>query len=128
MTLGENLKNIMKEKGLTVRKLADQLHMSPSYLSDIRNDRQDPSLSKLKEIANALDVDVYDLLKTYRINEDEKNYISEDNYNNMYFTQDEMEFIKMYRELPENIKAEIRGEIKGIIRVCKNKNNIKRDA
>jgi len=30
MTLGENLKNIMKEKGLTVRKLADQLHMSPS--------------------------------------------------------------------------------------------------
>lgn len=66
MTLGEKLKELRKEKGLSLRELAKQIgNISASYLSDIENDRYDPSLKKLKSIAQALNVPTAYLLDIY---------------------------------------------------------------
>ena len=120
MSLGENIKRLRKEKGITAKKLAEQAGLSVGYLSDIERDKQDPSLRKLRDIAEALGTTTSFLLKKYREHQEEleiKNY-----------TQNEKELIDLYRQLPEEIKAEIRGEIKGILRTVKQQSAIKRDA
>ena len=114
MTLGKNISKLMKEKGYTVRNFAKRINMSPSYLSDIRNDRQDPSLKKLKDIAEALNADVYELLKTYRIDMDEKSGVKEEDYT-YYYTNKEKELIGKYRKLDERQKAKLEGIIEGML-------------
>ena len=114
MTLGKNISKLMKEKGYTVRNFAKRINMSPSYLSDIRNDRQDPSLKKLKDIAEALGVDEYELLKTYRIDMDSKAGIAEDDYET-YYTNAEKEMLKKYRKLNEKNKIKIEGMVEMLL-------------
>lgn len=126
MTLGENISKLMKEKGYTVRQFADMVNMSPSYLSDIRNDRQDPSLKKLREIAIALDVELYELLKIYREDHDKKNNIPEDNYNT-YCTGREEELLKMYKKLPNDVQNEVFAEIKGMLKMVERNSCTKGD-
>ena len=84
MTLGENITKIMKEKGITGKRLAEALETSESYISEIKNNKQDPSLKKLREIAEALDISEYELLKTYRIQRDKEIGVKEDNYETYY--------------------------------------------
>jgi len=45
------LKELRKEKGLTVRKTALALNMSFTFYSDIENNRRSPSLEKAVQIA-----------------------------------------------------------------------------
>ena len=119
MTLGQNISKIMRRKKMTGRELAQKLETSESYISEIKNDRQDPSLKKLREIATALEVTLEELVKTYRIDHDEKSQVAENNYDNEY-NADEKELIKIYRNLPKDMKAEIKGEMKGISRMVEN--------
>ncbi|MFP4017063.1 MAG: LexA family protein [Halanaerobiales bacterium] len=65
-TLGEKLKELRNEQGLSLRDLAAKAgDISVSYLSDIENNRHDPSLKKLKTIAKALDISTAYLLDIY---------------------------------------------------------------
>jgi transcriptional regulator with XRE-family HTH domain len=81
MTLGENISKLMKEKGVTGKELAQKLQTSESYISEIKNDRQDPSLRKLRDIAAVLETETYELLKTYRISHESNCRVAEENYN-----------------------------------------------
>lgn len=47
----EWLKDLRKEKGLTVRKTAEELNISFTFYSDIENNRRSPSLEKAVQIA-----------------------------------------------------------------------------
>ncbi|SJZ77490.1 helix-turn-helix domain-containing protein [Selenihalanaerobacter shriftii] len=69
MTIGEKIKSIRKEKKLTLRELASKTDISPSFISDIENNRSNPSLNRLKDIANALNTSV-----SYLLGECEKQY------------------------------------------------------
>lgn len=62
MSIGENIKRIRKEKGLTQKELADKCNLSRSYLADVERDRYNPSLDTLMVIAKNLDVKVSTLL------------------------------------------------------------------
>ena|SRR5690554_5948890 len=126
MTLGKNISEIMKRKRITGRELAKKLETSESYISDIKNDKQDPSLKKLREIATALDVELHELVKTYREDQDKKQGISEVNYCDE-LTKEEKELIEQFRALPDDIKKEIKGEIKGILRMTNEISSEKRD-
>jgi|SRR5699024_7893969 len=56
MAIGDNVKAIRTEKTLTQEKLAEQMGISRSYLSDIERNRKNPSSKTIKALAEKLDV------------------------------------------------------------------------
>lgn len=61
--LARKIKRVRKEKKLTQIKLAEKAGIAQSFLSNIENDLQSPSLRNLKKISKALGVSLNDLLK-----------------------------------------------------------------
>lgn len=79
------VKNICKQRGLTLRELAERMSVSPEVVTRMLSESGNPTLSTLVNMAKALDVEVYELFddfnedmlvrgylevadKTYRIN------------------------------------------------------------
>lgn len=62
MSIGGKIKTLRKERKLTQVELAKKSNISRSYLTDIENDRYNPSVETLKAIANSLDVKLRDIL------------------------------------------------------------------
>lgn len=56
MKIGDNVKKIRKERKLTQSELAKRMGISRSYLSDIENNRKNPSKRTLDSLAEKLDV------------------------------------------------------------------------
>ena len=67
MSLGEEIRNKRKEKKLTQFDLADKIGLCRNYISDIENDRYNPSLKTLVKISKVLDLDINFLLKELEI-------------------------------------------------------------
>jgi transcriptional regulator with XRE-family HTH domain len=61
--LGSKLRSLRKVKGLTLKQLAEKVECPVSYLSMVENGKVEPSLSRLKEITDALETTIVDLLK-----------------------------------------------------------------
>lgn len=63
MNLGQKIRNLRKEKGLSLNKLAERAGISPAYLSQLENDvSKQPSGEILLKIASALHTTIADLL------------------------------------------------------------------
>src|SRR5437660_5551105 len=64
MTFGERLRQIRKERGLTLRKLADEAGVDFTYLSKIENSRvpYTPAAETIRGLARVLNVDSLELL------------------------------------------------------------------
>lgn len=56
-TLGDVIREARVGKGFSLRDLAKKLDKSPSYLSDIENDRRIPSEGVLRDIGTLLDLE-----------------------------------------------------------------------
>ena len=71
MTVGSRIKKLRKQQNLTLRDLAKKADISHSFLSDIENNRSQPSLNRLRDISAALRVKVSYLLgeKWEKVNE-----------------------------------------------------------
>jgi transcriptional regulator with XRE-family HTH domain len=54
--IGERIKALRIEQGMTLSNLGEKVKLSTSYLSQIERDKTSPSLSTLMDIARALDV------------------------------------------------------------------------
>lgn len=61
-TLGDVIREARVGKGLGLRELARKLDMTPSYLSDIENDRRVPSEEVLQQLAKALSLEFDELM------------------------------------------------------------------
>lgn len=59
---GETLRAVRKERGLTLRQVAEGAHVSISYLAEIERGEKDPSSRILESIAQGLDIEVSELL------------------------------------------------------------------
>ena len=55
-TLGDALRFFREQRGISLRTLAEQTSVSPSFLSQIENGQCSPSISSMEKIANALGV------------------------------------------------------------------------
>lgn len=62
MSIGKNVKQYRKQRGLTQSELAIKANLSRSYLADVEADRYNPSVDTLKGIADALQVGLHVLL------------------------------------------------------------------
>ena len=65
MSIGENIKKIRKENGLTQAEFSKKIGISLTYLSDLENNRKSPSVETLDKMAEKLGVST-----TYLINGD----------------------------------------------------------
>lgn len=57
-TLGEIIREARIAKERSLRDVAKQLSITPSYMSDIENDRRIPSEEVLRELAKVLELDI----------------------------------------------------------------------
>lgn len=62
--LGETIRKLRKEKGLTLVAFSSMTDLSPGYLSQVERGIAEPSLSSLERIAGALDIPAMLLLDT----------------------------------------------------------------
>jgi transcriptional regulator with XRE-family HTH domain len=75
-SLGDVVREARASKGLSLRQLALQLNKTPSYLSDIENDRRIPAEDLLKQIAEVFGLDFDDLMaRGGRFGEDTVRYV-----------------------------------------------------
>ena len=56
MTVGENIRRIRKERGLTQKQLGELVGASEAYIRAYESGRRNPKPSSLEKIANALAV------------------------------------------------------------------------
>ena len=63
MTLGEKIKYLREEKGVTQQKLADELNLNRVTVTGYEINRRIPDIYTLKKIANYLEVTVDYLLE-----------------------------------------------------------------
>ena len=59
--LGERIRALRTERGLSVRQFAAEVGVSPATISQVERDISDPSLETLRQIARALGVALFDL-------------------------------------------------------------------
>lgn len=64
VAFGQRLKMYRKKKGLTQSKLAEETYLKRTSITNIEKGKQLVSLAALYRLADALDVDVRDLLPT----------------------------------------------------------------
>lgn len=61
--LGEKLRRLRKQRGYSLQQAAERIGCSPSYLSMVENQKLDPSISKLKKIAEGLGSTIVELFQ-----------------------------------------------------------------
>ncbi|PJA02354.1 DNA-binding protein [bacterium (Candidatus Gribaldobacteria) CG_4_10_14_0_2_um_filter_36_18] len=61
--LGKNFKRIRIQKGMSQGDIYRSIGMDRAYLSSLENGKRNPTLSNIKKIAEALDVEPFELLK-----------------------------------------------------------------
>lgn len=62
MSTGQNIKNARKKAGLTQKELAQKLGLSFQSIAQWENDLRNPKIETIKKIADALNVDWYNLV------------------------------------------------------------------
>ena len=65
--LSKNIKRFRQRKGWSQAKLAEKMEISTNYLSDIETKRGWVSPFSLVKLANALEIEVFELLKPQEI-------------------------------------------------------------
>jgi len=61
--LGENMKRIRLEKGMSQSDICQKLGVDRSYISNVESGNKNPTLSTITKLAKALCVSVDELLK-----------------------------------------------------------------
>jgi len=61
-SIGENIRKYRRKRNLTQKQLGELFELSNTYLSDIENNRTNPSIKTLKKVAKALEVSYIELL------------------------------------------------------------------
>lgn len=56
--IGVNIKRLRKEKKLSLKELAERIGATPSFISQVENNKISPSLSKLKDISDSLNTTI----------------------------------------------------------------------
>ena len=64
LTLGARLKRVRQQSGLSLREVARQLGVSPSFVSQLENGKSQPSVATLYSISQLLDVSIDQLFST----------------------------------------------------------------
>lgn len=101
-TIKINLKEILKEKGVTSKELAERLGVTPVTISYIVTNKTTPSLDMLCRIAKELNVKLSTLLgeEPLRVIDTSKEFAAFVRYKGIHYTADTIEeFFKQVEEI-----------------------------
>lgn len=101
-TIKINLKEILKEKGVTSKELAERLGVTPVTISYIVTNKTTPSLDMLCRIAKELNVKLSTLLgeEPLRVIDTSKEFAAFVRYKGIHYTADTIEeFLKQVDEI-----------------------------
>ena len=90
MSLGENLRSLLEERGMTQKELASQLNIAPSTMGSYVQNTREPDFATLKLLANYFDVSIDYLL---------------DNFTGKVANHQEGELLRIFRSLAEDQRA-----------------------
>lgn len=65
--IGARIQNIRKSKGLTQDRLAEDVNISPKYLSSIERGRENPTLNTIIQLSDSLDVELEDFFESVKL-------------------------------------------------------------
>lgn len=60
-TLGERIRLLRKQQGMSQEQLALKAEMAPSFIGEIERNTKKPSIESIEKIANALEISVSEL-------------------------------------------------------------------
>lgn len=109
-TLGELLRESRVAAGISLRTLASEMEITPSYMSDIENDRRVPSEDVLRKISHRLGVDLNQAMAMAgRFGEQAERYLKEQpaavalfrKISERNLSKEELEEISMTLDKPE---------------------------
>ncbi len=106
------LKEIREDLGISQKKLAELLNVSPSNVYNYENGRTEPSTEMLRNISRCLNVSVDYLIG----NEDVSTSIKESYELQTVLSEKEKELIRVYRSLSDNGKNTLLGSAHNIER------------
>lgn len=104
----KNLRFLREEKGLSQQKLAEMLNTSQQTIFKYEKTASEPDISTLVQIADIFDVTVDYLIGNSELREKDVKL------NSVMLTEEEIEHIRLWRSLPNNLKTNINDLIKGI--------------
>ena len=61
--LGKRIRDLRKSRGISQEDLALQAKMTRTYLAQIENGKVNPSIGKIKKIAESLNISLYEIFK-----------------------------------------------------------------
>lgn len=100
-TIKINLKEILREKGVTSKELAERLGVTPVTISYIVTNKTAPSLEMLDRIAKELNVKLSTLLgeEPLRVIDNSKEFAAFIRYKGIHYTADTLE--EFFRQVDE---------------------------
>lgn len=117
MTIGENIKRIRKEKGLTQKKLGELCGIAESNIRKYENGKQNPKIETIQKIATALKVSLFDVISISEYNSLIDTKVKEQIQNDIksgkvhLVTEDEKELTANYLKLNTTGKTEARKRV-----------------
>jgi transcriptional regulator with XRE-family HTH domain len=70
MNIGKKIKELREERNLNIKQLSGLAECTPSLISQLEREKTDPSISMLKKIAEALNVNIIDFFMKAMNDED----------------------------------------------------------
>lgn len=104
MELGTKIRETREQKGITLRRLAKDIGVSPSFISQVEQSKAQPSVDSLRQISRTLGVS-----SSYLLGEDEGIVmlkLAGGSIKNR-FDHEKLASVKLKRLLPENIDNNI---------------------
>lgn len=100
------VKAICKQQGMTLKELAERMNVSAEVVSRMLSSGGNPTLSSLKAIAKALDVEVYELFEDFDSGEMVRGYLESDGeiYRISNFNDLQTVYEKLLSKVNENIE------------------------
>lgn len=99
-TVGQRIRNLRKEKGLTQKGLAEKVGVNEVTIRSYEADKFKPKTENLKKIAIALDTDIYELSPELKIR---NSTIIEIINNRQYDKTSHINVLKMYEKSQDHI-------------------------
>lgn len=99
MNIGERIKKIRLEKGLTQKQLAEKCDMFDSALRRIESGRQNPKMQTLEKIATALSVPLANFIVYY------------EEFEKIFENEQEEKMIEKYRKLIPKAQNKVAGYV-----------------
>lgn len=102
MSLGDNIRRIRKSRNLSILKLKELTGLSKSTISDIENEKSNPTSDTLLKLSKALDVSVNDFFDN---DENTKINTLADNVNKIKDKNDKLKYVQSILDFAEPEEA-----------------------